>query len=84
MEPIKTVKLEKKINVVFIGNTGVGKSTTCNWIAGEDVFPSSDDMTSCTSYITTYNSKKVPNLRIIDTPGFNDNRQDEKVIDNIL
>jgi len=35
-------------NVVFLGVTGVGKSTTCNYLVGDKVFASSEKMSSCT------------------------------------
>ena len=59
-------------HVCVIGSTGAGKSALCNLLAGANLYPVSDSISSCT-YQTT--AKQVnwrgndASVTLIDTPG---------------
>jgi predicted GTPase len=60
-------------NVVFIGETGSGKSSVINLIAGRDHTVVSPDATPCTSNFASYDvSIKGNPYRLWDTPGLNE------------
>ena len=64
------------------GVIGTGKSSTCNFLLGENIFKVGPGMMAVTSqsgsYTTVFNGRKV---NIIDTPGFHkDSRDDEHII----
>ncbi|KAF8123323.1 P-loop containing nucleoside triphosphate hydrolase protein, partial [Boletus edulis] len=60
-------------NVIFIGETGSGKSSTINLIIGHDHAAVSTDGRPCTSSFTSYEvSYGGRAYRLWDTPGLND------------
>ena len=67
--PINTKELElKKMNFIVIGTSGVGKSTLINEIFGEKL--AKEGMgTRATLESKKYESKLVPFLSVLDTPG---------------
>lgn len=90
----KIIKIDKKVfipkngkkimkNIVFVGSTGNGKSSTANLIIGGNRFPVGKSMVSFTLEIQRCDVEYL-NIRLIDTPGLNDNRMDEKNIDILL
>lgn len=61
------------LQVIFIGKTGYGKSTTVNHIVGQEIFESSD-IDSCTrecqsAMFQIYNSNKLYYFSLADLPG---------------
>ena len=65
------ITLLDAITVMLTGITGVGKSTTCNFLLGENIFDVGQGMIPVTSksgeHTVVVNSRE---LKIIDTPGF--------------
>ncbi|MCR5618283.1 MAG: GTP-binding DUF697 domain-containing protein [Clostridiales bacterium] len=59
----------KKANVLFLGNSGVGKSTLINAIMNDDAAETGIGITGTTKELKTYENDEVP-FRIIDTIGF--------------
>jgi predicted GTPase len=59
-------------NCVLLGESGSGKSSFGNYVAGENVFEISDDPISCTKDIIRAKSKLDPKIGIVDTPGISD------------
>ena len=59
----------KKANVLFLGNSGVGKSTLINAIMNDDAAETGIGITGTTKELKTYENEEVP-FRIIDTIGF--------------
>jgi len=70
-------------NVVLVGTTGNGKSSTGNTLAGMEAFVTSDKTTSCTATICPWDIERLL-MRIIDTPGFGDTNFDSATIDQII
>ena len=79
-----TVKRKKNYNeytVMLVGKMGAGKSSLGNFLLQREEFVTGDDMSSvtndnrCESRMITDKIK----LRIIDTPGFGDFREDSGV-----
>ena len=83
-------QLDKKVyNIVVLGNTGVGKSSLLNMLAGEeDLFEVGDKATSQThvasSKVHRFMGKSdALNLRLVDTQGLSDSGGDIKDMENI-
>ncbi len=57
------------VNIVVMGETGVGKSTLINGLVGEDVMPTGRCARLVTQTVTEYKVRRG-NVRIFDTPGF--------------
>ena len=83
-----TVKRKKDYNeytVMLVGKMGAGKSSLGNFLLQREAFVTGDDMARvtndnrCESRMITDKIK----LRIIDTPGFGDFREQEKVRDDV-
>ena len=72
-------------NILFVGSTGSGKSTTCNTISrlNPGPFIVSHDVSSCTSQLQEHICPEE-RIKIIDMPGFQDNTKTEKHIDQIF
>ncbi|EGG23810.1 GTP-binding protein [Cavenderia fasciculata] len=75
--------VQNECNVLLLGRTGVGKSSTLNTVFGIDIPVHSSE--SCTQEPFTY-SRNVNGfkLNIIDTPGFLDSQGDEVDSANML
>ena len=73
MEDIE--KKQKKV-LLFIGETGVGKSTLCNTIIGSKEFKVSSGTESCTQEVRVkedfFMGEETKPITIIDTVGFDD------------
>ena len=66
---------ETEVNILFIGRTGVGKSSTINAFFGTK-YAETDSIKPCTDEIYIYDFK---NLKIYDSPGLGESREkDEK------
>jgi ABC-type dipeptide/oligopeptide/nickel transport system ATPase component len=73
-------------NIAVIGSTGSGKSTTANMLLNgvkDSPFTVGNDELSYT-FLTDQHTNLFKKLRLIDTPGFGDNRFSEKEIDKII
>ena len=70
---------DRKI-VLFIGKTGVGKSTLCNTLVKTDHFQTSSGTDSCTKEVRVkegfYMGDKTKPITLIDTVGFGDTAED--------
>ena len=75
---------DKRIKIVVIGQTGVGKSTLVNGIVGDRVADVGSSLDAKTKKISCYNIRKNEvKLTICDTPGLQDgaNRDDMYIKD---
>ena len=77
--------------IVVFGRTGAGKSAFCNKIAGTMIFTEGNTLTSETSvsvsHVVSWPQDPLKKIRLIDTPGFGDNRASQKnehLLANIL
>jgi len=73
-------------NLAFLGSTGNGKSATCNHLIGlgpDLPFKVGHRAIGETSQVVEYTAK-AKGIRIIDTPGFGDNRFDEAHISSVI
>jgi hypothetical protein len=76
--------------VVIIGETGVGKSTIANAILGKNVFTPFHGIDAGTlvteySYGYLFNDRNNPEVRIVDTQGYNDpNGRDKQHADQMI
>lgn len=71
MEP----KIE--ITLLFVGETGMGKSACVNTLAGKEIAKSSSSTNSCTEKVELYrflSPKLEMCCSVIDSPGFEDTR----------
>ena len=76
VEDIEKMQKEKERVMLFIGKTGVGKSTLCNEIIGSGGFKVSSGTDSCTQEVRVkegfFMGNKTKPVTIIDTVGFDD------------
>jgi len=72
-------------NIIFLGSTGSGRSSTCNTISGltDGYFKVNHKPVSEETH-TDYYLCEPKNIRLIDTPGFGDSKISEEKIDGIL
>ena len=71
--------MTKTFNLVLLGETGSGKSSFGNFVAGDNVFEVSDDSNSYTKDTISKISKLDPEIAIVDTPGLLDSSGSDKV-----
>jgi len=72
-------------NVIFLGSTGSGRSSTCNTISGLTKGPFSVNHKPVSEEThANYYVSESKNIRLIDTPGFGDSKISETKIDEIL
>lgn len=72
---------ETEVNILFMGRTGVGKSSTINAFFGTK-YAKTDSIKPCTDEIYTYDFK---NLKIYDSPGLGESKEkDEKTKEEIF
>lgn len=76
-----TVKASNILNIVLLGKTGAGKSSTGNLLLGENKFVTSAANKSCTSTIQAEECWiDDVKLRVVDTPGFFDTSVTQEAI----
>lgn len=67
-----------EFNIVIIGETGTGKSSLSDLLAGKDLFKVSGDPASCTKETICHKSEIDPSIGIVDTPGLQDSKGSDK------
>ncbi|CAC5407056.1 unnamed protein product [Mytilus coruscus] len=68
-----------EIRLVTIGKTGNGKSSSCNTILGQNVFPSGCDSTGVTtSCMVKYAERFGKLICLVDTPGLQDSSRNNE------
>ena len=71
--------MSNRINILLLGETGVGKSSLGNQILEDpNVFSISDRPESETKITLGHMSKNNKNIFVIDTPGFQDSEGKDK------
>lgn len=77
---------KRYINVLLLGKTGGGKSTTANMLLGKQQFQTSDDVMSIFQSVTQVTQvdefdwrdrQRLRHIRVFDTPGFFDTDFDD-------
>ena len=66
---------KQKLNILFAGETGAGKSSTINAIFDRDIFTVGESVDPETSVISKY---EIDNLILWDSPGFGDSPENDK------
>lgn len=66
---------KQKLNILFAGETGAGKSSTINAIFDRDIFTVGEWVDPETSVISKY---EIDNLILWDSPGFGDSPENDK------
>jgi predicted GTPase len=83
--------MERIYNIAVLGNTGVGKSSLLNCLAGDktqqkfEVNQNAVNLANLTKYCEFHalGESNRPKLRLIDTQGLSDGRGDERDFENI-
>ncbi|CAL1525870.1 unnamed protein product [Lymnaea stagnalis] len=73
---------DSKLNLLLIGKTGSGKSSSGNAIAGEQVYETFSTSTSCTRRVKSCNKFRWGRqLTLVDTPGLMDTSMNDNEIE---
>lgn len=69
------INLENTTSIIFLGETGVGKSSACNYFFSTPKFKIGEGLDSETSVSRGFKGEgEFSDLFIIDTPGLNDSK----------